>query len=40
LPDTSATTGQTALPADLEQAAVEQVAAWFLLRDKVGLELA
>jgi len=29
--------GQTALPADLEQAAVEQVAAWFQNRDKLGL---
>jgi hypothetical protein len=25
------------LPADLEQAAVEQTAAWFLNRDKLGL---
>ena len=40
LPGTTATTGQTGLPSDLENAAVEQVAAWFLHRDKVGLELA
>jgi hypothetical protein len=39
LPGTTATTGQTPLPSDLEQAAVEQVASWFLHRDKVGLEL-
>ena len=37
LPGTTAGAGQTALPEDLEQAAVEQVAAWFLTRDKVGL---
>ena len=29
--------GQTALPTDLEWAAVEQVAAWFEQRDKLGL---
>ena len=29
--------GQIVLPSDLEQAAVEQVASWFLHRDKVGL---
>jgi hypothetical protein len=29
--------GQTALPDDLEQAAVEQVACWFSNRDKLGL---
>ena len=29
--------GQTALPADLETAAVEQVAVWFQQRDKLGL---
>ena len=29
--------GQTALPKDLEHAATEQVAAWYLNRDKVGL---
>jgi len=29
--------GQTALPDDLEQAAVEQVAYWFRNRDKTGL---
>lgn len=29
--------GQTALPKDLENAATEQVAEWFLNRDKVGL---
>ena len=30
-------TGQTALPDDLEQAAVEQVVFWFQNRDKLGL---
>jgi hypothetical protein len=39
LPGDTVSAGQTALPSDLEQAAVEQVAAWFLHRDKVGLEL-
>ena len=39
LPGTAPAAGQTALPSDLEQAAVEQCAAWFLLRDKVGLEI-
>ncbi len=29
--------GQTPLPRDLEHAAIEQAAAWFLNRDKVGL---
>ncbi|HTD88982.1 MAG TPA: hypothetical protein VK850_20615, partial [Candidatus Binatia bacterium] len=29
---------QRPLPADLEQAAVEQVAAWFQSRDKLGLD--
>jgi hypothetical protein len=29
--------GQTALPADLEQAAVEQVVFWFQTRDQVGV---
>jgi hypothetical protein len=37
LPGTTAEAGQSALPADIEQAAVEQVASWFLNRDKVGL---
>ncbi len=37
LPGTVAAPGQTALPADLESAAVEQVAAWFQQRDKLGL---
>ncbi len=36
-PGTVPLPGQEALPADLEQAAVEQVAAWFTNRDKVGL---
>jgi len=39
LPGDIAEIWQTALPDDLEQAAVEQCAAWFLNRDKVGLEL-
>lgn len=29
--------GQTPLPADIEHAAVEQVAAWYLHRNKIGL---
>jgi hypothetical protein len=37
LPGTAPGAGQTALPADLESAAIEQVAAWFQQRDKVGL---
>jgi hypothetical protein len=37
LPGTSVGAGQTALPDDLEQAAVEQVAWWFMDRDKIGL---
>ena len=37
LPGTTPGAGQTALPDDLEQAAVEQVASWFLNRDKLGL---
>jgi hypothetical protein len=37
MPGTTPTAGQTALPRDLEFAAVEQVAAWFQHRDKLGL---
>jgi hypothetical protein len=37
LPGTTAAAGQTPLPDDLEQAAVEQVAFWFQNRDKLGL---
>jgi len=37
LPGTTPSAGQTALPDDLEQAAVEQVAYWFRNRDKSGL---
>jgi hypothetical protein len=37
LPGAAPASGQTALPADLESAAVEQVAAWFQQRDKLGL---
>lgn len=37
LPGTTVGSGQTALPVDLESAAVEQVAAWFQQRDKLGL---
>jgi hypothetical protein len=37
LPGTTAGTGQTALPVDLESAAIEQVSAWFQQRDKLGL---
>lgn len=37
LPGATPLAGQTALPADLESAAVEQVAVWFQQRDKLGL---
>ena len=37
LPGGTPGAGQTALPSDLESAAVEQVAAWFQQRDKLGL---
>jgi hypothetical protein len=37
LPGTTPSAGQTALPDDLEQAAVEQAASWFRNRDKLGL---
>ena len=37
MPGTVPGLGQTALPADLESAAIEQVAAWFQQRDKLGL---
>ena len=37
LPGTVPTAGQEPLPSDLEQAATEQVAAWFMHRDKTGL---
>ncbi len=36
LPGTAPTTGQTPLPPDLENAAIEQVAFWFQSRDKLG----
>jgi len=38
LPGTAPTAGQVVLPADLEQAAVEQVAFWFQNRDRLGLQ--
>ena len=38
LPGTDPQPGQTPLPDDLEQAAVEQVAFWFTTRDKLGLK--
>ncbi|HWX22592.1 MAG TPA: hypothetical protein VN578_22040 [Candidatus Binatia bacterium] len=38
LPGTSSAPGQTALPDDLEQAAVEQVAYWFQNREHLGLK--
>ena len=37
MPGTTPSAGQTALPKDLEFAAVEQVAAWYQQRDKLGL---
>jgi hypothetical protein len=38
LPGTTPGPGQDPLPSDLEQAAVEQVAYWFQIRDKLGLK--
>jgi hypothetical protein len=38
LPGTTPAPGQTPLPDDLEQAAVEQVAFWFQSRDMLGLD--
>ena len=38
LPGATPGPGQTALPPDIEQAAVEQAAAWFLNRDHLGLK--
>jgi len=38
LPGTEPMDGQTSLPPDLEQAAIEQVASWFQNRDKLGLD--
>ncbi len=38
LPGTTPSPGQTPLPSDLEQACIEQAAAWFLRRDMVGLD--
>ena len=38
LPGTTPQSGQIALPDDLEQAAVEQVAFWFQNRDRLGLK--
>jgi len=37
LPGAAGDASQTPLPDDLEQAAIEQVAAWFQTRDKLGL---
>ena len=37
LPGTEAADGQTALPADIEQACVEQVAYWYQNRSKLGV---
>ncbi len=38
LPGTTPSPGQTPLPSDLEQACIEQAAAWFLRRDMLGLD--
>jgi hypothetical protein len=38
LPGTDPLPGQTALPPDLEHAAIEQVSTWFLRRDDIGLD--
>ncbi len=37
LPGTTVGAGQTALPADVDWAAAEQVAAWFYNKEKIGL---
>jgi len=37
LPGDTVGTGQAALPSDLEQAAIEQAASWFMNRDKLGV---
>jgi hypothetical protein len=39
LPGSTPSVGQTALPSDIEQAAVEQAAAWFLNRSSLGVEI-
>ena len=39
LPGTTPGPGQTPLPADLEHAAIEQVAFWFQNRDRIGLRI-
>jgi hypothetical protein len=39
LPGTDPAPGQTALPSDLEHAAVEQAAAWYQNKDHLGLEV-
>ena len=38
LPGIEPTNGQAPLPADLENAALEQLASWFQNRDKLGLK--
>ncbi len=38
LPGNTPSPGQTPLPSDLEQACIEQAAAWFLRREMVGLD--
>ena len=38
LPGTAAAPGQTPLPADIEHACVEQIAFWFINREKQGLK--
>lgn len=37
MPGATATTGQTALPDGIEQAAIEQIAAWYRDKDRTGL---
>ena len=39
LPGSADVPSATRLPSDLEQAAIEQAAAWFLRKDQVGLEI-
>jgi hypothetical protein len=39
LPGDTPAPGQTALPSDLEQAAIEQAVAWFQNKDHLGLEV-
>ena len=39
LPGTDPESGQVAIPPDLEQACIEQSAAWFQNKDRIGLDV-